>query len=182
VSARVGPVLLNVRENSPTTAGAPMPDASDTESASRSRTTTDGGPTVADSLRDSGRSIAEITHYIGHLICARLDQLKLSIRTLVLYAILGVLGIIVAATVLAVAVVLLFTGIAHGLGAALGGRDWLGDLIVGFVVLGAIALSATLLFSKFKTASRRRTMRKYEERRKQQREQFGHDVADRAVH
>jgi hypothetical protein len=158
-----------------------MPDASDTEAASRSDTT-ERGPTVADSLRDSGRSLAELMQYLGHLISAKLDQLKLSVRTLVLYAILGILGIVVAATVLAVSIVLLLTGIAHGLGVALNGREWLGDLIVGIAVVAAIGLTATFFLSKFKTASRLRTERKYEDRRQQQREQFGHDVADRGVH
>lgn len=137
---------------------------------------------MADAVRESGRSLAELAQYIGYLVSTKVDQLKLSVRTLILYAVLGILGAVVAATVMIVSVVLLFTGAADGLGALLGGRDWLGDLIVGVVVLGAIALTFTTLLGKFKTASRRRTMRKYEERRKQQREQFGHDVAERAGH
>jgi hypothetical protein len=123
-------------------------------------------PTIADGIRESGRSIADLLQYIGLLITAKLDQLKLSIRALILYAALGVVGIIAAVAVVVVSVVLLLVGAAHGLGAALGGRDWLGDLIVSILILGAAGFSLSSVVGKFKTASRRRTMRKYEQRRK----------------
>jgi uncharacterized membrane protein len=156
-----------------------MVDASGTESATGSRRTATDPPSVADAIRESGRSVAELLHYVAYLLSAKLDQIKLSIQTLILYAVLGVLAVVAAATVLIVSVVLLFTGIAHGLGSAMGGRDWLGDLIVSLIVLGGIAISLSFLLTKFKTASRRRTIGKYEDRRRQQREQFGRDVAGR---
>jgi hypothetical protein len=163
-----------------------MPDASEAESASKSYAPppprSAEGPSVADAVRESGRTLAELAQYAGYLFSAKVDQVKLTARTLILYTVLGVLAAAAAATVMIVAVVMLFIGAADGLGALLGGRNWLGDLIVGVVVLGAIALTFSTLLSKFNTASRRRTMRKYEERRKQQREQFGHDVAERAGH
>ncbi len=158
-----------------------MPDAPEAESASRSHDTAGPAhPSVADAVRESGRSFAELAQYIGYLVSAKIDQLKLTARSIVIYAVLVVLAAVGAATVLVVAVVLLFIGAADGLGTLLGGRNWLGDLIVGVVVLGAIALTFQAFLGKFNTASRRRTMGKYAERRKQQREQFGRDVAERA--
>jgi hypothetical protein len=155
-----------------------MLDAPEAETTADSKSTAaqnpTQGPSVADAVRQSGRSIAELAKYAGDLVSAKLDQLKLSIRTLILYAVLGVLGLFAAATIVIVSVVLLLVGAAHGLGAALGDREWLGDLILSVVILGAIAISLTLGLNKFKTASRRRTMRKYEDRRKQHGERVGY--------
>jgi uncharacterized membrane protein len=153
-----------------------MVDAPETEDPARAATDT----RFTDALRDSALSAAEIAQYAGHLLATRIDQFKLSIRTLILYAVLGVLGLVAAVSVLAACVVLLFVGAAHGVGTALGGREWLGDLLVSVVVLGAIALGLKVGLGRFKMASRRGTVRKYENRRKQQRERFGHDVAERA--
>jgi len=150
-----------------------MLDTPETESAADDKWTTAQGPSMADAVRESIRSLAELVEYAGYLLSTKIDQLKLSIRTLVLYAALLVMGGVAVAAVLVVSVVLLFVGAAHGVGAALDGRDWLGDLIVSVVMLGAAAVWLMLVLNKFKTASRRRTVRKYEERRKQQHERFG---------
>lgn len=153
-----------------------MLDAPETEDATRPEPDT----RFRDGLRDSAASIAEIAQYAGHLLATKIDQLKLSIQKLILYAVLGVMGLVAAVSILAASVVLLFVGAAHGVGAALGGRDWLGDLIVSLVVLGAIGLLLTVGLNRFRLASRRGMVRKYENRRKEQRERFGHDAAQRA--
>jgi len=131
------------------------------------------GPSIADAIRESAKSIAELAQSSGDLLSAKLDQLRLSLHTLVLYAALSVIGVIAAAAAVVVSVVLLFVGASDAIGAALGGRDWIGDLIVGAVALAIAGTSVTWMVNKFMTASRRRTVRKYENRRKQQRERFG---------
>jgi hypothetical protein len=164
-----------------------MPDARNAQSAAGSTTAgsdraTRERPTVAEALRDSGRSFAEIAQYAGYFIAAKIDQIKLSVRSLILYALLGVLGAVAAAAVLIVAVVLLLMGIADGIGYALGGRVWLGDLIVGLVVIGAVAGGLGIFVGKFNAAARLRTVQKYEDRLRQQRDQFGHDIGQRQSH
>jgi hypothetical protein len=130
-------------------------------------------PTVADALRDGVRSIAELIQHAGNLLSAKLDLLKLSIRRAILYTILGMIAGFAAAAIVVVCIVLLFVGAAHGLGAALGGREWLGDLIVSAAVLGTVGVSLMMFLRRFNAASRRGTVRKYERRRTEQRERFG---------
>jgi hypothetical protein len=138
-------------------------------------------PSVAESLQQGGRSLLEAASYLEHLIVAYLDQIKLSLRTAFLYALLGVLAALAAGAVLVVSVVLLLAGIANGLGEALGGRAWAGDLIVGVAVLGGVSLAIAIALGRMKSAMRRRTKLKYEERLKQQRERFGRDASGRPI-
>ncbi len=139
---------------------------------------THSSPSFAESLQAVVQSLAELTEYAAHFLAAKLDQLKLSVRSAIIYAILGILGVLAVASVLVVSVVLLMLGIAHGLGAALGGRDWLGDLIVGVAVVFAVVISAKITLHKITAASRRRTVQKYEQRRAQQAEHFGRSAND----
>ena len=147
-----------------------MLDAPESESPSGSERDAAEDPGMADAVRESLRSFGDLAEAVGHLLSAKIDQFKLSVRTLIIYAVLGVIGVFAGVTILVVAVVFLFIGAAHGLGAVLGGREWLGDLIVSLIVLGAALITLTFGLNKFKTASRRRTMRKYEDRRKGQQE------------
>jgi hypothetical protein len=164
----------------PVELGIDMPDASEKPASARRDGIDPSPPGIADALRESSRSLAELMQYVSYLVSTKLDQLKLSIRMLLLYAVLAVVGAVAAASVLVVSVVLLLIGLGHGLGSVLGGRDWLGDVIISLIVLCVTAFSLSWMLSKFKTASRRRTMRKYEERRKQQGEWFGHDFTEDA--
>jgi hypothetical protein len=136
--------------------------------------------TAAAAFRDAMARVAEIREYISFYLAARADAFKLSVRSAVFYAILGVIGLIAASAAIVVAVSLLLIGISHGLGAAMGGRWWLGDLVVGVVVLGLIALMAKAAVSKVFGLSRKQTVEKYESRKRDQRTQFGHDISQKS--
>ena len=136
--------------------------------------------TAVDALRDGLRAVQELLAYVRLLISAKLDRAKLSAMMLLLYAVLGVFGAAAGVTVVVTAVVLLLVGAAHGIGALLGGRDWLGDLIVGFVLLAVLTLSITSFLERFVVASRKRTEQKYKSKHSQERQEFGHDVNDRS--
>src|SRR5258706_11965895 len=85
---------------------------------------------VADAFRDSARHLGEVKEYAGHYLSAKIDALKLSVRSLVFYSVLIVMSMMVGVAVVATGVVLLFIGIARGIGTMLGGMYWLGDVIV----------------------------------------------------
>ena len=135
--------------------------------------------TAADALRDGLRALQQTLSYVRLLISAKLDQAKLSAMMICLYAVLGVFGAAAGVAVVVTSVVLLLVGVAHGIGALLGGRDWLGDVIVGFVLLAGLTLSITSFLERFVVASRKRTKQKYEAKHSRQRQEFGHDVTDR---
>jgi hypothetical protein len=110
-----------------------------------------------------------------------MDGWKASLRNLGIYAGLGLVGAIVGGAVLATAAVLLLIGIAHGLGDLLWDKWWLGDLIVGLLILGG-ATAGIIFGLKYLTGSfKKQLVAKYEDRQRQQRTNFGHDVEERAV-
>lgn len=137
--------------------------------------------TAADALRDGFRSFREATAYGKLLVSATLDRWKLSVLMLALYAGLAVFGLAAGVAVVATSVVLLLVGVAHGVGAALGGREWLGDLLVGFGFLAVLTIGLAAFLDRMVSSSRRRTVKKYEARHSRQRQNFGHDVAQQAA-
>jgi hypothetical protein len=123
--------------------------------------------------------LAELRAYFRYYFGAKLDGYKASARLAVIYAVLAVLGLIVVASVLATSVFLVLWGLAYGLGRLLG-HIWAGQLIVGLLVLGGIALAIWIVIRRFTLTTRLRTEQKYEQQRTQQRVHFGHDVHERA--
>jgi len=122
---------------------------------------------------------AELKEYASYYVAAKIDGFRRTLRNLGLYAALGVLGLIAGGAVLATAAGLIVIGIAEGLTSLFGGRAWLGDIVTGIVVLGAIAGGVWLMMNKLTGSWRSQTMKKYEERKQSQRERFGHDVKQR---
>jgi membrane protein implicated in regulation of membrane protease activity len=130
-------------------------------------------------FRQVPQFLAELRAYFRYYLGAKFDGCKASARMVAIYAILGVLGLIVVASVLATSVFLVLWGLANGLG-RLFGHIWAGQLIVGLLVLGGIALAVRIALRRLTRASRLRTEQKYEQQRTQQRVHFGHDVHERA--
>jgi len=152
-----------------------------TEHASSSPPTGNGqSPPPTDALKDALGHLGELRAYATHYLVAKADRIKLSIRNLGVYAALGVLGLIIGSATIATAVVLLLVGIAGGLSALMDAGLWAGSLIVGgVIVLGLVG--AMIWFLKwFPKATRARTVQKYEDKRRQQQADFGHDVHERA--
>lgn len=127
-----------------------------------------------------GRQIGELKEYFGYYLAAKSDGIKMSIRNAGLYAGLGIVGLIAGAGIIVTAAVLLLTGLAGGLGALFGHRYWLGNLIVGLLVLGGLALAIMLVMKKLTNSFRQSTVQKYEQRQNWQRGQYGRAVPEAA--
>jgi len=126
-----------------------------------------------------GPLIAELKTYVLHFASAKVDGVKASIRKLVLYAVLGVVGLLAAVALVVTSVVLVCTGIASALTLAFG-YAWLGQLVTGLALLALIVGVLWVGVSAAMKSSRHRTALQYEQRHAQQRAIFGHDVNDRA--
>jgi hypothetical protein len=124
---------------------------------------------------------AELREYLSYYMAAKSDGIKSSFRNLGLLIGLGVVGLMLGGAIVVTAGVLLLTGLAGGIGALFGGRLWLGQLIVGLLLVGAVGGGAIWFYSRATRAARERTMKKYESRKRQQRDQFRTDVAERAA-
>jgi hypothetical protein len=126
------------------------------------------------------RDLDELKEYAGLYVSAKADGVKRTVRNIGLYAALGLLGAIAGGAIVATAAGLLVVGLAEALGNLFGGRYWLGDLVTGVVVLGAVAGGAYFMMNKLTGTWRSQTLKKYEQRKQDQRERFGHDVSSRA--
>jgi hypothetical protein len=126
--------------------------------------------------------LAELREYFSHYVSITRDQFKLSLRNLVLYASLGLLGAVAGTAMLVTAAVLLLQGCVNGLEVLLGGRLWAAQLIVGAIVLTAAGIAAWRFAVGFTESTRKSMVDKYDERHLAQRNRFGHDVQERARH
>jgi membrane protein implicated in regulation of membrane protease activity len=124
--------------------------------------------------------LAEMREYVSYYLATSADSVKLSIRNTVLYAVLGLLALVVGAAMLITAAVLVLSGIADGLTRLLDGHAWAGQLITGLVVLTLAALLSWFGIKRLMNSSRQKTIDKYEHRLQQQRTAFGHDVHQQA--
>jgi hypothetical protein len=134
-----------------------------------------------DAVARISHGIGELKEYMGYYAAAKMDSFKSSIRNVGLLAGIGVVGLIVGGAILATAGVLLVVGIAQGLGALFGYRMWLGNLVTGLLILGLLGAGVWIVMSKVKNSWRNATWKKYEDRKREQRKKYGHDVHQRAA-
>jgi hypothetical protein len=125
---------------------------------------------------------SELYAYFWHYIKAQIDLLKLSGRNLFVLAVIAGLGAVLAVSALVVSVVLLLTGLAVGVGVAVGGALWLGQVIVGLAMLILFVIAVLIGWSRIRNRSLSQKVQDYAERQHQQHLQFGHNAADRARH
>jgi membrane protein implicated in regulation of membrane protease activity len=138
----------------------------------------DQEPSVQEALSRLQQQIGELSAYVSHFVSAKMDELKLSGRNVAILAIMGTFGGIVLISMTVVAVVLLLIGCAAGLGAALGGTPWLGQIVVGLGLLVLFAVATLVGCRRMQRQSRTQKVQHYAERQRQQRIQFGHNVND----
>lgn len=137
-------------------------------------------PGRQDPCGDVGRYISELKEYAAYYASARWDGIRLSVHQAILYAILGVICLCIVGAILVMSVVLLLNGIAGGVGALFGNSPWLGDLVSGAILLSSLIVGILFGIRWFKAKSKQSTVRKYESRKRRQRDEFGHDVRERA--
>lgn len=135
---------------------------------------------AAEAIHRIKGDINELKEYASYYVAAKVDGVKRTVRNIGLYAVLGIVGLIAGGAIVATAAGLLIVGLADGLGGLFGGRYWLGDIVAGLLVLGVIGGGAWMMMNKLTGAWKSQTLKKYEQRKQNQRERFGHDVSGRA--
>jgi len=134
----------------------------------------------AQAFKAMGARVSELAEYLSYYISAKTDGIKVTVRNIGLYAVLGVVGLLAGATFVVSAVVLVCFGIAAAL-AKLFGSVWAGALVTGVLFLVLLGVGAMLGMKAMTKGSRERTVKKYGSRQQQQRTQFGTDVRERAA-
>ncbi|HEX4149706.1 MAG TPA: phage holin family protein [Pirellulales bacterium] len=123
--------------------------------------------------------VDELREYFSYYIGARTDLFRARLRRLVVAAVSIFVVAVAAATFAATASALVLVGLGAGLGELLGGRIWLGNALVGVLVLVVVGLGGVGATRWLNTSSRMKTIRSYAQRRERQRRQFGRDVSSR---
>jgi len=124
-------------------------------------------------------ALGELKAYVGYYISTRVDQIKLTLRSVVIWAALGVVGLLALVTLVVMAVVQVLSGIAGGISQLIPSLPWLGPLITGIAVLALAVLGVWWGVRFIGRASRAAIVAKYESMKQEQRQQFGHSVSER---
>ena len=157
------------------------PPESESQRQSAQASSNGHDPSAGEALKQAGAHLRELKEYASLYVTAKLDSFKLTMRNIVLYAALGIVGAIVAVGLLITAAALLLTGLAGGIGALFEpDRYWVGALIVGFAVLALAMGGIFFVMRMLSGSSKKRTIEKYEQRKRQERIEHGHDVEERA--
>lgn len=135
----------------------------------------------ADAMKDLSRQVGELRSHLAYFVSAKLDGVKVSVRNAGIYAALGIIGLIGIGGMVVTAVVLLLGGLAGAVSAMFGASVWLGELLVGVLVLALIGVGTWLGLSRLTKRFRENMVDKYERKCNEQRSEFGHDVHDRAA-
>jgi hypothetical protein len=160
----------------------PAPEAAPRSSSANGHGSNGSGDVPpTEGFKHAASQVAELREYITYFIGAKVDSLKLTVRNIALYAVLGIVAGVVGLGALITAVVLLLSGLAGAIGAMFKpDRPWAGALIVGFVVVAGTFVAVTLMMKSLTGASRKRTIEKYENRKQDERSKYGRDVQERA--
>lgn len=137
-------------------------------------------PSPEEALRRLIQQLEALRAYATHFVSAKVDGFIMSARQLLVWAGLGIVGLIGLAGLVITAIVLCLNGAAAGLGLLFGGRLWLGQLVVGGGLLVLLPLSMLLGMRTWQRRARQQKVQQYDERQLQQRNAFGRSVADRA--
>ena len=140
----------------------------------------------SDGHRDSGewqrlkQQLSELLEYLSYYLHAKADTLKLTGRKLLFRIELEIVGLLVTAGAVVVAITLIFLGVSQGLSQLFHAQPWLGPLLAGLLLLGCAFGAGWLWRRANETKSYKETVQKYEQRKQQQQARFGRDVAKRA--
>lgn len=138
------------------------------------------GPPEDDPVARLGLQFSELQAYVRQQWAARTDRALLGLRRLAVLAVAGILALTAAAAWVVTGVVLVLAGATGGLATVFDGRLWLAGLIVGTSALALVAVGVAVMYGAWQAASKQSTRAKYEKRRRQQRQEFGHSAHDRA--
>ena len=97
-----------------------------TNGARASTTPSEQEPSPQEALRRLLQQIEELRAYSTHFVSAKVDALMLSARQLLVWAVLGIVGLIALASLVVTSSVLFIVWAAGGLGRLFGGRLLLG--------------------------------------------------------
>lgn len=134
----------------------------------------------AQAFGEALHQFAELRAIVSYYVSTKIDSIKLTIRSLIIWAALGVVGLIAAAAIVAMAVVQVLGGIAGAIANLVPSHPWIGSLVTGIVVLAVVVIGVRWGVGFVTRASKAAIVAKYEALKREQRQQFGRNVDDEA--
>ena len=171
------------QDSPPPVNGTPTPEPQRTGDASAPEATDDFAGeelTENDALKLLGKQFRQLAEYFSYYVSAKIDGVKLSLRTAVLWVVLAALGFVAVGGLIVAASCYVLSGFAEGLSVLFNDRAWAGNIMAGLLLLTGLGFGLYFTFVKGKRASLKRRAHKYETRRARQQADFGCDVSKRA--
>jgi hypothetical protein len=136
-------------------------------------------PTPGERFHEAIGAAGEVRRYVEQLIATQIDLLKLSIRQAIIYAIVGVLALLVLLAAIVAAAAMVVVGLSQAIAELAGGHAWVGNLTVGLGFLLIVGIGTWIGIRRVKEASLRATIERYERRAQQQKVETGHNAPER---
>ena len=133
-----------------------------------------------DALAELLGHLAEALDYVGYLLAAQVDQVRMRVKRVLILAALGAVAALVGLVVVVASVWLALTGLAGAIGQLCGGRPWLGDLIVGGTILLGGAGATWIGLRWMRKSALASAKKRFAARQARQAERFGRTVHETA--
>ena len=133
-------------------------------------------PSGPDALNEALRHAAEAREYFVHWLAAEADRLKLRLRHAAIWAIVGLAALAILLAIVMTAAGLLVVGIAELVGTLVGGRPWLGAVIIGGGILLIAAIAVAIGLWSWNSAAFEAVRRRFAARQRMQQAKFGRSV------
>jgi hypothetical protein len=152
---------------------APQPSGPEPHAAEQSQPAEPTGP---EALAEALRHVAEAREYFVHLLTAEIERFKLRLRKVAVWAVVGLIAIVLLLALLAAAVGLLLFGLAELVGSLLGGYVWLGAVVVGGGMLLIGILAAAWGLWAWQASANDAVRQRFAARKRRQQDRFGKSV------
>jgi hypothetical protein len=122
-------------------------------------------------VSDETGLLQQFSRLLGHFstyLNTQADLLKLKGRLALFRVEVEIVGILVVAGAMLVAITLVTVGAAGGFAELLGGKSWLGNIVAGVLLLGCVGLGVWGWVKRQGAVSYKRTVEKYEKRKHKQ--------------
>jgi len=133
-----------------------------------------------DDLKLLWKQFRQLAEFFSYYVSAKIDGVKLSLRTAVLGVVLAALAFVAVSGLIIAASCYVLSGLADGLSVLFSDRAWVGEIMAGLLLLVGLGIGLILTFANRRKASLKRRTQKYENRRVRQHADFGCDVSSRA--
>jgi hypothetical protein len=133
-------------------------------------------PTGPDALNEALRHAAEAREYFIYWLAAEADRLKLRLRRVAMWAMVGLVGLAILVAVIMTATGLLLVGVAEFIAGLLRDQLWLGAIITGGGLLLVAALAIALGLWSWQRSAFESVRHRFAARRRLQRAKFGRSI------